>query len=348
MKESLVKYLASPITRQPLQLVVSEYNGEEIMSGQLTDQNGNIFQIIEGIPRLLDEKSISVSQAETRDSFNSKWEMIPSYRKDTSGFYQKWYVDRYGFGDLDGLGEFLKDTELIVEAGTGMGRDILMYSENSAAQVIGIDITNAAIEQTYSDLGSIDNLHLVQADLSKPPIKDASVDFLACDQVIHHTPDIRKSFKALARLIKKGGYCAIYVYSVKSPIREFSDDFIRNYTTKMSVEDCYEFSKAITDFGRMLSELEVKIDVPSDIVGLDINEGKYDLQRFFHWNIMKCFWNSEFEYESNVMINFDWYHPELAHRRTPQEVSQIIENESFEIVHTDIREAGTSILAKKN
>ena len=116
----------------------------------------------------------------------------------------------------------------------------------------------------------------------------------------------------------------------------------------MSVEDCYKFSKAITDFGKMLSELEVDIDVPSDLDILEMNKGKYDLQRFFHWNIMKCFWNPEFEYESNVMINFDWYHPQLAHRRTPEEVSQIIENENFEIVHTDVREAGTSILAKKN
>ena len=151
MKESLVNYLASPITRQPLQLSNPEYDAKEIVSGQLTDQSGNSFQISGGIPRLVDEKLVSTSQAETRKSFNSKWEMIPNYRKDTSNFYHKWYVDRYGFGDFNGLRDFLKDAKLIVEAGTGMGRDILMYSDNSSAQVIGLDITNAAIEQTYSD-----------------------------------------------------------------------------------------------------------------------------------------------------------------------------------------------------
>ena len=41
MKENLVKYLASPITRQLLQLSNSKSEGKEIVSGQLTDQSRN-------------------------------------------------------------------------------------------------------------------------------------------------------------------------------------------------------------------------------------------------------------------------------------------------------------------
>ena len=39
-----------------------------------------------------------------------------------------------------------------------------------------------------------------------------------------------------------GGTLAFYVYKVKAPLREYADDYIRERTTKMSVDECMDFS----------------------------------------------------------------------------------------------------------
>ncbi|MDV2502432.1 MAG: methyltransferase domain-containing protein [bacterium] len=346
MKPSLVPLLACPQCKKQFDLLATKEVEGEVMEGTLSCIKGHKYPVQRGVPRLFDEKGLSDLQIQTKNSFDEKWKTVTRYREDTSAFYQQWYLDRYGFGTLGALRNFLKDTRTILDAGTGLGRDAEMYARNSTAQVIALDLSYG-IEQTYKDLGHLPNLHLVQADLTSPPIPEGSIDFLACDQVIHHTPDIRESFKALARLVRKGGYCAVYVYRIKGPIREFCDDYIRRYSTEMDSSECFELSEAITQLGKTLAELNIEVDIPKDIPVLGIKAGRHNLQRFFHWHIMKCFWNEEFEYLSNVMINYDWYHPKLAHRHPPEEVRKWVEEEGFAIVYLDVIEAGTSILARK-
>jgi len=78
---------------------------------------------------------------------------------------------------------------------------------------------------------------------------------------------------------------AVYVYSRKSPIREFTDDYLRSQTTGMSAEQCYEFCKSITLLGKALSELNAEVVVPEDIELLGIEAGTHDVQRLFYWSV---------------------------------------------------------------
>ncbi len=80
---------------------------------------------------------------------------------------------------------------------------------------------------------------------------------------------------------------------------------------------------------------------------LEIKKGKIDLQRFIYWNMFKCYWNDTMDWESNVITNFDWYHPLHAHRHTPEEVKQWCQEEHLQIEHMDVQEAGVSVRAKK-
>lgn len=137
-------------------------------------------------------------------------------------------------------------------------------------------------------------------------------------------------------------YLERYVYKKKGPIREFSDDYLRSFTTKMTPEKCYKFAKAITLLGKSLSELKVEFKVPEDIPLLGIKKGKQNLQRFFYWNILKCFWNPAFDYKTNVMVNFDWYHPQLAFRYPPEEIKRWFKNEGLTIEHFNVTESGIS------
>jgi len=348
VKKRLLEFIACPCCAADFRLSVSRA-GEEIESATLACANGHSFTVSEGIPRLVVAELLPESQRSTQESFSEKWERIPDwgYDKKTKNFQLQWYLQRYGWGSLQNLTDFLATQQFILDAGTGLGRDAKLYSENTGGQVFAIDISSRAINTAYSHLGHLPNLHLIQADLTRLPFRESFFDFIACDQVIHHTPNTEESFKRLVRFLKPGGEIAVYVYAKKGPIREFCDDYIRSYTTKLSAEECYRFSEAITKLGKSLSELNVEISVPEDIPLLQIEAGKYDLQRFIYWNVLKCFWNPDFDFNANVMVNFDWYHPKDAHRHTPEEVRKWFDDAGLEIIHFDVSLSGTSVRAKK-
>ncbi len=320
---------------------------EEIETATLTCATGHDFAVKGGIPRLVVDESLEENQKNVRKSFSEKWEIIPDWghEEKTRDFQISWYLERYGWGSSEKLAEFLAKKRFILDAGTGLGRDARRYAENTGGQVFGIDISSG-IETAFSQLHHIPNLHLIQADLTRLPFKKGFFDFIACDQVIHHTPNTEKSFKYLVDFLSPGGDIAIYVYKIKGPIREFSDDYIRSYTTGLSAEECYKVSEAITRLGQSLAEMNVEINVPEDIPILEIKAGKYDLQRFIYWNVMKCFWNPDFDFHANLMVNFDWYHPEDAHRHKPEEVKKWFGDVGLEITHFDVSPSGTSVLGK--
>jgi SAM-dependent methyltransferase/uncharacterized protein YbaR (Trm112 family) len=348
VKPSLLGYIRCPITLEPLALedARTDPTTGEITEGRLTSASGRTYVIDRGVPVLLDPATFAPGQRETRESFSEKWRRAPDYRAATRSHYERWYLERYGFGDLPTLAAFLADKELILDAGTGHGRDAEMYARHSQAQVVGLDLSEG-IHLAYEHLNGIENLHLIQADLQRPPFERDRFDFIACDQVIHHTPDTRASLAALTRHLRPGGHIAFYVYRVKGPIREFSDDFIRERTTTMSAEECIAFAESVTKLGKALADLKVEIDVPEAIPLLKIPAGRIDVQRFVYWHVLKCYWNEELDWNSNVITNFDWYHPLHAHRHTVGEVRTWCADLGIEIERLDEAESGISVLGRR-
>jgi SAM-dependent methyltransferase len=347
MKRSLLKDLRCPATGQPLDLTGAvPGNGAEVRSGCLTTRAGRAYRIVDGVPVMLEPETFAEGQAETRESFSEKWRRAPRYREATQSHYVQWFLDRYGFKTVDGLRGFLSPKRRILDAGTGHGRDSELFAKNSTATVFGVDISEG-IHNAYRDLDQIENLHLIQADLCRLPFDEKFFDFISCDQVIHHTPDTRESLARLVRHLAPGGHIGIYVYKKKAPIREFSDDYIRQFTVSMPPEECLKVCEAITKFGQSLSRLGVTIDVPEDIPILGIKAGKHDLQRFVYWHVFKCYWNETIDWDSNVITNFDWYHPLHAHRHTPDEVRSWFAENGLDVVHFDVVESGISVIGHK-
>ena len=348
MKPSLIPFLRCPLSGEPLTLedACTAPGSDEILGGRLLSASGREYMIEAGVPVLLDPATFAPGQSETRESFSEKWKRAPNYREDTRAHYERWYLERYGHGDLAGLERFLADKRCILDAGTGHGRDAEMYARHSQAQVVGLDLSYG-IHVAYAGLHDLPNLHLVQGDLQRLPFERESFDFIACDQVIHHTPDTRASFEALLRHLRPGGHIAVYAYKVKGPIREFCDDYIRERTTRMSPEECLQFSEAMTKLGRALADLNVELDVPEDIPLLQIPKGKIDIQRFIYWHVFKCYWNEGLDWTSNAITNFDWYHPLHAHRHTPEELRAWCAELGVEIEHLSVVESGISVLGRK-
>lgn len=347
MKPSLVEHLRDPVGGGRLTLADGATTADgEILAGTLVAASGARYPIIDGVPDLVDRAGFADGQAETVDSFSWKWQKATGYRTSTIAHYTKWYLDRYGFQSEARLADLLRGKTRILDAGTAHGRDAAMYARNSTATVFGLDIS-AGIRNAYRDLRDVPTLHLVQGDLTRLPFAPAFFDFIGCDQVIHHTPDTRASLFHLVDHLAPGGHIAFYVYRKKGPIREFCDDYIRARTVGMPPEEVLEISEAITKLGKALTDLHVTVDVPEDIPILGIKAGPQDIQRFIYWNVFKCYYNDTMDWDSNVITNFDWYHPLHAHRHTEPEVRGWCDEARLAIEHLDVQESGISVLARK-
>jgi SAM-dependent methyltransferase len=269
---------------------------------------------------ILSDSSEFKNQEQTNDSFSEKWVKLDNESSTESGeiFQKEWVLDLYGFKTLKGLQDFLKDKKVIIDAGCGLGYKSAWLAENAPNSIVfGIDYSDA-INIAAKRYGHLKNLYFFRGDIANLPFKTGTLDFILCDQVIHHTENPEKTFQHLSSLLTPTGKFACYVYAKKALPRELLDDYFRKATHTFSHEEMWAFSDQLTELGKRLSELNVKFISP-DIPALGIKGGEYDIQRFIYWNFMKCFYNETFTKQINDATNFDWYSPSNAERYSPEE-----------------------------
>ena len=347
MKRILVQHLICPICTKDFKIKPRKKNNAEILEGVLICSNNHKFSVKHGIPRLVLDKTKDF--VKTENAFSSKWKKYNKTYHSTEWFnhQKKWFIERFGWKTLSNFNKFLKTRKMILDAGTGIGNSAKLFSANPKAQVFAIDASDS-IEFAYKKYSKLPNIHFLQADIRKLPFKKKFFDFICSDQVLHHTKDSKTSFKMLTKFLTKNGIISIYVYKVKSPIREFVDDYIREYTVKMTEKECMEFSKDMTLLGKNLSKINKKITIPRNIPVLQIKAGKYDVQRFFYWNFLKCWWSNKVPFDQSVATNFDWYFPKYASRHTLKEVRKWFKDAKVKIIHFNQVESGFSVNGKKS
>jgi len=306
MLKDVLKYLRCPQCKHELVLVSKAgkvYPIEEVYDGLLScSACKRIFPITNGIPRFVEKQNDLVEQ--TRSSFGKKWNKVSNYGFDkvTKKFHLDWFMERFGFKNKSDLKAYLKTKEFILDAGCGTGRLSNQLAELCGGHIFALDISDS-VDVAASRLKDKD-VTVIQADLNHLPFAYAFFDLIVCDMVIHHTPKPRESYKHLAMHLDSMGHLLCYVYKKKGVAREFSDDRLREFTTKMSFEECLKFSQIVTKFGKELSEFDPK------------------LQRVVYWEIFKCFWNMSHGWDYSVITNFDWYHPHYAYRYDVQDVKE--------------------------
>jgi hypothetical protein len=89
----------------------------------------------------------------------------------------------------------------------------------------------------------------------------------------------------------------------------------------------------------------VRID--ADIPELAIRSGTYDVQRFIYDHVLKCFWNDDYDFETNVMVNFDWYRPAHAFRFREEDIRGWCAEEGLDLQHIDVSPSGISTIMRK-
>jgi SAM-dependent methyltransferase len=284
LKRTLLEWLRCPVCRSALRFV-EDVPREEIVSGQLTCERGHAFPIAHGVPRFV------ASDAYTQ-SFSYEWQrfartQLDSYthRTDTRERLQ---------ASLNVPLEQLRG-KLVLDAGCGTGR-FAEIVQRYGAEYIGIDFS-FAIDAAYANAGHLPGVHFAQADIFHLPFADGVFDLVISLGVLHHTPDPRRAFASVARVLRPGGSLSITVYDAGNKVYVANSRFWRRFTTRLPRRVLHALSYAAAPL-YYLWTLPV-------VGGLLRAVAFISLERNWRWR---------------VLDTFDWYSPRYMSWHTHHEV----------------------------
>jgi SAM-dependent methyltransferase len=311
---------------------------------RLVSAAGRSYPVIDGIPRFVGAES--AGQLQTSTSFGYKWTKQSDwgFKPGHDDVVWSFWRDIFGWEGPDDLRR-LMEGKRVLDAGCGSGAALKQFVRWPAA-IVGVDISSA-IDACRRNFPSESNLTLVQADLTCLPFGDERFDVVWSNGVLHHTPDTFRSLEAIARHATVGGRVIFYVYLRKAPIREFADDHVRGLVSPLPPDDAWKRMEALTAFSRNLASIDAELVIDQDVPELGFKKGRYPIQRFIYYHMLKCYWNDGLSFDDNVHVNFDWYHPVYAHRHSPQEVRSWLAALHLDEEHMHISESGITVVARK-
>jgi SAM-dependent methyltransferase len=262
-----------------------EDTAEVIHAGVLRCQQGHTFPVVRGIPRFV------AADAYT-SSFSYEWQRFArtqldsaTRRTDTRDRLQASL--NFPLADLRG--------KLVLDAGCGMGRFAEVVHQ-VGGMYIGMDYSYA-IDAAQHNVGHLPNVHLVQADLFNLPFADEVFDLVFSLGVLHHTPDPRRAFASLPRVLKPGGSLSVTVYDAGNKVYVANSRFWRRFTTRLPRRTLHALSFAAAPLYYLWT-------LP--VIGWLFRTVMFiSLERDWRWR---------------VLDTFDWYSPRFMSWHTHHEV----------------------------
>ena len=122
--------------------------------------------------------------------------------------------------------------KVVVDAACGEGYGTAMLA-SYAARVVGIDISDQAIQHASSRYGALGNIEFRAADVAKPGLPTASVDVVVSFETIEHLHAQEQMLAEFARILKPEGLLIL-----SSPDKKtYSDD--TGYRNEFHVKELY-------------------------------------------------------------------------------------------------------------
>jgi SAM-dependent methyltransferase len=238
MKRKLLDYLDCPSCYAQLELtevVVTE--GQEIMQGQLACMACKaVFPIVRGVPRFVSSERLEADKAATAASFGWQWQHFTH----TDELYADQFLDWIAPVEANFF-----HNKIVLEGGCGKGRHTELAARWGAREVVGVDLSDA-VETAFAATRTLENAHIIQADLYHLPLARA-FDYAFSVGVLHHLPDPRAGFRSLATRVKPGGRISAWVYGAENNrwITRYVNP-VRQITSRIDQRALLQFSKLPT------------------------------------------------------------------------------------------------------
>jgi arsenite methyltransferase len=331
VRPSTLQVLVDPEDGRPLRVVDAARSDDELVAGHLEGPAGRrTYAVRDGIPRMVPADE----QAQTQGSFAYKWQRQEAYESEHYlRFIERDEVARWGLARISDFYHFFPTRGLVLEVGCGSAHFASLYVPHLAAEVewIGMDLSSA-IDIARARIRPLkERSDFVQGNIHQMPFAPGTIDHVFARGVLHHTPSTEQAFKACVRLLKPDGAFTFLIYRRMGPIREFTDDHIRAYLSRLEPSEAWRQLESLTKLARALTDARVEITIPEDIPYLELPAGTYDLQRLFYDHIVKAYWSPELDFETNQHNTFDWYHPQFAFHHTEADIRRWCEAAGLEI-----------------
>lgn len=288
-------------------------------------------------------------QKDMADFYDLHWKLPGAYDNEASDAFQLelFHVMFPGFEKL--VEREVKPGANVLDVGCGSGVAGRAFFGRVFDKInyVGVDMSSA-IEQARDDYERLGyNVGLLQAELNTLPFSSETFDFVFCPGVLHYTIDMQEAIQSLARVLKRGGRFASWIYKRQKPIRHLTDDYIRSVISQMAPQDGFEAVKPLTKLGMALGQIKEELDIPEDIPFLGIKKGKYNLQRFFYYHIMKLFYNPELPFQRHVVNNWNAYYPKHVQFLPPEQIKSFFETLNFRFEIWNEEGNGIAVIAVK-
>jgi SAM-dependent methyltransferase len=205
MKPRLVEHLRCPSCRGRLTLSANVTSADDIDSGALACAGcGAHYPIRDGVPRLLPPEQSERLIAQTAETFGYGWahaEVQP-----VTATIPWHYAKMQRALNLE------RPAGLLLDAGCGDGIDVANHALADGPEVIGVDLSDGGVAQSWRRAGHLPRAHVVQADLCRLPFADETFDAIYSYGVLHHVPRPEAAAGELARVARPGASVAVYLY----------------------------------------------------------------------------------------------------------------------------------------
>jgi SAM-dependent methyltransferase len=106
------------------------------------------------------------------------------------------------------------------------------------------------VDANHAANGHRANVLIVQGDLYDMPFRPGSFDRLFCFGVLQHTPNVRRSFHSLAKMVRSSGALVVDVYRKPSPLKRLltTKYWVRPLTRRMPAGALYRITAAYVSF----------------------------------------------------------------------------------------------------
>jgi ubiquinone/menaquinone biosynthesis C-methylase UbiE len=96
----------------------------------------------------------------------------------------------------------LTESSFVLDVGCGTGNNTILFAAAVPAKVVGLDISYGMLQKAYEKRSRIP---FVQAPADNLPFSSNSFDFVFMTEVLHHLPDIPRTYQEIHRVLKESG-----------------------------------------------------------------------------------------------------------------------------------------------